>query len=219
MRLPRPKLTIRQLMTVVAIVGLMLGLVLWMERRSAEYRRKALFYEAMSVTTIWPTGSPPPGLAHQLWVGEMGYEVSMRCQLPVVDRRGRSARAGTSPGVEFLEVSSTHRASVDDPDGPCRPGTRPGHVDAAAVGGVTGHCLRALQLFHGDRRERGRETLRFSAAATDAEGRDIADDLIHWEVYCPPVQLSSEHAAKALAYVVPAGWTGPRETSSSRRPR
>jgi hypothetical protein len=53
------------------------------------------------------------------------------------------------------------------------------------------------------------ETVRFSAAATDPEGRAIADDRIRWEVYYPPMQLAREHAGKALDFVVPAG-VGPK---------
>ena len=38
-----PCFTIRRLMIALVVVGLMLGLVLWMNRRSAEFQRKALF--------------------------------------------------------------------------------------------------------------------------------------------------------------------------------
>ncbi len=54
------------------------------------------------------------------------------------------------------------------------------------------------------------ETLRFSAAATDAEGRPISDDKIQWEVYYPPMQPARQQAGKSLSYVIPAEGVGPK---------
>jgi hypothetical protein len=54
------------------------------------------------------------------------------------------------------------------------------------------------------------ETLRFSAAATDAEGRAIADDRIQWEVLYPVMQQAKTHSGKTFAYTVPAQGVGPK---------
>jgi hypothetical protein len=82
MRLPRVRFTVRRLMIAVAIVGLMLGLTLWMKRRSAEFQKKARFYDGMFITMFWQDHSPPPGLAHNLWVGEMATKYRYAASYP-----------------------------------------------------------------------------------------------------------------------------------------
>jgi hypothetical protein len=80
MRLPR--FTLRRLMVLVALAGASLGLWAWMARRSAEYRKKALFYEGMFITMVWQDHSPPPGLAHNLWVGKMASKYRYAASYP-----------------------------------------------------------------------------------------------------------------------------------------
>jgi len=81
MRLPR--FTLRWLMVAVAVVGISLGLVLWMQRRAAEFRKKALFYEGMTFTMIWRNDAPPPPeLAHDLWAGEMATKYRYAAAYP-----------------------------------------------------------------------------------------------------------------------------------------
>ena len=77
-----PRFTVRRLMVAVAVVGLMLGLTLWMKRRSAEFRKKALFYEGMCITMVWQDDSPPPDLAHHLWVGKMATKYRYAASYP-----------------------------------------------------------------------------------------------------------------------------------------
>jgi CubicO group peptidase (beta-lactamase class C family) len=48
------------------------------------------------------------------------------------------------------------------------------------------------------------ETIRFSAAASDGEGRPLPGDRVRWEVYYPATQLVQEHSGGAFSYVVPA---------------
>jgi hypothetical protein len=49
MTFPSVRFTVRRLMIATAIVGLMLGLTLWMKRRSAEFWKKARFYDGMFI--------------------------------------------------------------------------------------------------------------------------------------------------------------------------
>ena len=53
-----PRFTVRRLMFAVAVVALGLGLVVWLGRRSAEFRAKALFYEEMRVSMAWRDHDP-----------------------------------------------------------------------------------------------------------------------------------------------------------------
>src|SRR3954447_22579734 len=51
---------------------------------------------------------------------------------------------------------------------------------------------------------RSGETIRFSAAASDGEGRPIPVDKVRWEVYYPATRLVQESSGGAFSYVVPA---------------
>jgi hypothetical protein len=77
-----PRFTTRRMMALVALAAMAFALVAWMERRAAEYRKKAVFYEAMVITMVWQDHSPPPGLAHNLWAGKMASKYRYAASYP-----------------------------------------------------------------------------------------------------------------------------------------